>query len=245
MSTLARARLNALLSARKLDVTLTSVLPSRGADPLPTGIDPIDVRLGGGLPRGQLSEVVGPRSSGRTSLVQATVAAATGRGEIVAFVDVFDSFDPQSAAAAGVELSRLLWIRGHCPSGVRSALVGRVVERMVKALGIVLHAGGFGLVVVDVADVPARAIRQLPFTTWLRVSRMIEGSRMACVLVASDPIARSAGGMALTLCATPPGGHWAGPAEHVTVFHGFDVQVRIASVRLQPDAEEAVKVRVG
>ena len=244
MSALARARLESLLRARKLDVTLTSALPPEVTDPLPTGIDLLDARLGGGLPRGQLSEVVGPRSSGRTSLIQAVAAATTGRGEIAALVDAFDSFDPWSAAAAGVELSRLLWIRGHHPSDARSALMGRVVERVVKALGIVLHAGGCGLVVVDFADVPARAIRQLPFTTWLRVGRIIEGSRMACVLVASDPIARSAGGVTLALRAAPSGGRWSGLAEHVRVFRGFDVCVRIASARLRPETEEAVRLRI-
>ena len=67
--------------------------------------------LTGGLPRGCLTEIVGPDSSGRTSVLLATLAAATQRGEICALVDATDSFHPHSAAVAGVDLSRLLWVR--------------------------------------------------------------------------------------------------------------------------------------
>ncbi len=79
---------------------------------LPTGLALLDERLGGGLPRGQMSEVVGPRSSGRTTVMCAALAAATGRGDLVALVDPLDTFDPASAAACGVTLDRVLWLRG-------------------------------------------------------------------------------------------------------------------------------------
>ena len=52
-----------------------------------------------------------------------------------------------------------------------------------KALNLVLQAGGFGVVAIDLADVPPRALKRLPFTTWMRVQRAIEGSDTACVLV--------------------------------------------------------------
>src|SRR4051795_7813664 len=114
---LARADLESLLRARKLDRTLTTALPQ--VDPrdeqalAPSDVSALDARLGGGFPRGQLSELVGARSSGRTSLLLQTLAAATARGELVALVDALDMFDVESAAAAGVELDRVLWIRGH------------------------------------------------------------------------------------------------------------------------------------
>src|SRR3954447_10729106 len=117
MALLARTDLESLLRARKLDRTLTSALapldPRDDRAIAPTGITALDARLGGGFPRGQLSELVGPRSSGRTSLLLQTMAAATARGELVALVDALDMFDVESAAAAGVDLRRLLWIRGH------------------------------------------------------------------------------------------------------------------------------------
>src|SRR5258707_621865 len=77
----------------------------------PSGVTELDVVLGGGFPRGSLVELCGPASSGRTSLAFSLLAEATERQEACAFVDVSDSLDPISLAAAGVELPRLLWIR--------------------------------------------------------------------------------------------------------------------------------------
>src|SRR5438270_649106 len=77
----------------------------------PSGVTQLDAVLGGGFPRGSLVELCGPASSGRTSLAFSLLAQATERQEACAFVDVSDSLDPISLAAAGVELPRLLWIR--------------------------------------------------------------------------------------------------------------------------------------
>src|SRR5262252_1771371 len=76
-----------------------------------SGIAELDAVLCGGFPRGSLVELCGPASSGRTSLAFSLLAQATERQETCAFVDVSDSLDPISLAAAGVELPRLLWIR--------------------------------------------------------------------------------------------------------------------------------------
>src|SRR6266571_8986225 len=77
----------------------------------PSGVMELDAVLGGGFPRGSLVELCGPASSGRTSLAFSLLAQATERQEACACVDVSDSLDPISLAAAGVELPRLLWIR--------------------------------------------------------------------------------------------------------------------------------------
>src|SRR5215472_13750548 len=77
----------------------------------PSGIAELDALLGGGFPRGSLVELCGAASSGRTSLAFSLLAQATERQEACAFIDVSDSLDPMSLAAAGVELPRLLWIR--------------------------------------------------------------------------------------------------------------------------------------
>src|SRR5439155_10328155 len=73
----------------------------------------------------------------------------------------------------------------------------RAVDQAVKALSLVLQAGNFGLVVFDIADAPADAVRRLPFTTWLRLQRMVEGSQTTCVLVGSEPMARSSAGLTI------------------------------------------------
>jgi hypothetical protein len=129
------------------------------------------------------------------------LAAATSRGELTAVVDVLDMFDVESAAAAGVDLTRLLWIRSHVVvnPGMCRDMNQRAIEQALRAFALVLQAGNFGLVVLDAADAPADAIRRLPFTTWLRLQRMVEGSTTACLLIGAEPMARSAAGLTLRL----------------------------------------------
>ena len=202
-TSLARADLESLLRTRQLDRTLTTAYPPLDPDDeyavAPTGVSALDARLGGGFPRGQLSELVGPRSSGRTSLLLKMLSAATARGELVALVDALDMFDAASASATAIDLERLLWIRGHVVTspGLCRDMNQRAVEQAVQALMLVLQAGNFGMVVLDVADAPPDAVRRLPFTTWLRLQRVIEGSQTACVLVGGEPMARSAAGLTL------------------------------------------------
>jgi hypothetical protein len=212
----ARAELESLLRARKLDVTLTSAVPWAGAprDLAPTGVPVIDEALGGGLARGQLSEIVGTRSTGRTTVMCRMLAAAAERGEAVALVDTCDRFDPASAEAAGLDLSKLLWVRdtGDAP-------------RALKAMNLVLQAGGFGVVAFDVADVPSRALRQFPYTTWMRIARVIEGSQTTAVLVAADRLARSPAGVTIALDA--PRGRWSGDSDRARLLRAVDLRPRI------------------
>jgi hypothetical protein len=231
-----RATLVSALRARRLDRTLTTALPT--VDPLDelavgsTGLAPLDARLGGGLPRGHLSELVGPRSSGRMSVLLQLAAAATRRGELVALVDALDVLDPASADAAGVDLTRLLWIRGHVVTspGMCRDLNQRAMEQAVKALGLVLQAGNFGLVALDVGDAPIAAIRRLPFTTWLRLQRMVEGSQTMCVLVGSEPMSRSSAGLSIRLQA---GGTNRGAGRfRDRLFDGLDLAARVNRARV-------------
>jgi len=217
-----RATVEALLRERKLDRTLTSTIPERlGEDAVaPLAVDALDRGLAGGLPRGHVSEVVGPASSGRTGLVWAALAAATRRGETVALIDTFDRFDPPTAAAAGIVLPRLLWVRGQAVSktavaidpawlpGVRAVngpgtFVERVIDRAVKSLNLVVQSGVCTLVAIDLIDVPAQALRRLPASTWFRIERAIESSDTAVVILAAQPVARSSGGRSIVMGATP------------------------------------------
>jgi RecA/RadA recombinase len=201
MASLARADLESLLHTKNLDRTLTRTAPGARSDLeyASTGHARLDARLAGGIPRGQVSELVGPRSSGRTALTLQLAAAATSRGELVALVDALDMLDVESAAAAGVDLNRLLWIRGFVVSnpGLCRDLNQRAMVQALRALTLVLQAGNFGLVVFDAGEAPADAIRRLPFTTWLRLQRMVEAGPTACLLVGSDRLSRSPRGLSL------------------------------------------------
>ena len=154
---------------------------------LPTGLDPLDA-LTGGFPRGAISEILGPESSGRTTLVHSLIAASTAQSEICAYVDTDDSFDPVSAAASGVALSQLVWIR--CGHNAGHAL---------KAADSLLHAGGFGVIVLDLCQVPARVWNRIPISYWYRFRRAIENTPTILALAEKEPIARSCASLMLDL----------------------------------------------
>jgi hypothetical protein len=241
----------ALLRAKKLDVTLTSARPwsrdEREARLAPTGWPSVDAALGGGFPRGECSEIAGPASSGRTSVLCALMAAAGARGEVMALVDTLDCFDPVSAAAVGLDLSRLLWVRGTMiPTGraepergrvanasSRAApgdVLARVLDRAIKSFGLVLQSGGFGVVALDLGDVPMRAVRRLPFTTWLRAQRLIEGRDTVGIIIAREPIARSARGVTMRLMGEGSSAPtWSGAGDRSRLFTGFTLHPTVAS----------------
>jgi recombination protein RecA len=137
--------------------------------------------LGGGVPRGRLSELAGPLSSGRTSLALSLLAGATRRGEIVAVVDGADAFDPASAQAAGVHLDRLLWVR---PPRLREAL--RSSERL-------LEAHGFALVLLDPPDEPIAP------AAWLRLARAAAATGTALVTLSTRRVAGTCADLAIEL----------------------------------------------
>src|ERR1035441_8079817 len=137
----------------------------------PTGIAELDEATGG-LPRGCLTEIVGAASSGRTSLLLSIFAQPPAREEICALVDAEDAFDPASAAAAGVQLERLIWVRS------------RGAERALKAADLLIQGGGFGVVVLDLGDTPPAAARRISLTSWFRLRRAVEHTPTVLVAVA-------------------------------------------------------------
>jgi hypothetical protein len=229
MGTLARADLESLLRARKLDRALIPA-GTKGEPPIPTGLDRLDAALGGGLPRGELSEIIGPRSSGKTSVALAVLAAAVAGGEVAALVDAFDRFDPDSAAVVfSPGFERLLWVRGETGSVEAAIDPVAALERAVKAFNLVLQAGGFGVAALDVADVPPAALRQLPFTTWFRLARAVEGGRTVALMIAAEHLARSPGGVTIALDADPS---WLGTSPRARLFEGLRLQHRLPCLRV-------------
>jgi hypothetical protein len=210
-----------------------------------TGVAALDDALEGGWRRGEVSEILGCRSSGRTGVLISTLAAATSRGEIVALVDAFDRFDPGAAAAAGLDLDRVLWVRGASLIGglnwpgrthpfAKSRVIEEGVSRAVRALDLIVRAGGFGVAALDVAGVPARALGALPYTTWMRLAHANEGQPTVCLLVGDSSVGRSARGASVELEGT---GRWTGSSRQSRRFGGFEVRARIAQARRGADSE--------
>ena len=224
-----RAALESLLRARKLDVTLT-VADAAAVPPAPervasTGCATLDAALGGGLRRGHLSEITGAVSSGRSTLAARLLAAATTRGEAAALVDACDTFDPACADAHGIALPRVLWVRPSTALGAGD----RGTMLALKAFSLILQAGGFGLVVLDLADVPSAALRRFPFTTWMRIARIVEGSDTVALLVGAGRTARSAGGVTIALEPSPP--RWHGASPRARLFGGVEPAPRVVGAR--------------
>ena len=175
---------------------------------VPIGIAELDA-LTGGLPRGALSEITGPVSSGRTGIMISALAAATQRQEVCALIDAADSFDPASAQAAGVVLDRLLWIRcsehESLPLGdfarnarpQRKAL--RRLEQVLKVTDLLLQSGGFGMVVLDMGDIPAESTRRVPLTSWFRFRRAVEPTSTVLLLVEQEACAKTCASLVIRL----------------------------------------------
>ncbi len=179
--------------ARLAGVTAASRLGVRPAPEMASsGVAAIDA-LTGGLPRGCLTELCGPASSGRTTLLLAALAAATRRGECCAVVDASDALDPQSAAAAGVEMERLLWVRcgGSSPQ--------KCLEQLLRAADLLLESGGFGMIALDFGDMPPQTARHIPLTTWFRFRRAVEHTQTVLLAVERQSIAGSCSSLLVKL----------------------------------------------
>src|SRR5207248_882660 len=193
----------------------------RAPEMISSGIAALD-SLTGGLPRGCLTEICGPASSGRTSVMLAALAAATRRGEFCALLDGSDTLDPKSAASAGIDLDRFLWVRcgedstrghsgGEKTNVAPNALVrGRAsrrtsdafehrLEQLLRATDLLLESGGFGLIVLDLADLPPQSARRIPLTTWFRFRRAVEHKRTMLLAIEQQPIAGSCSSLLLHL----------------------------------------------
>jgi hypothetical protein len=147
---------------------------------IPTGVAAIDELTAGGIPRGTLTEICGLESTGRTALAFAVLGQATKRGECCAWIDTSGAFDPVSAVEAGVDLERVLWV--NCGGNAQHAL---------KSTDLLIQGGGFGLVVLDMADTPDAIARRIPLASWFRLRHAAERTGAALVAVERQINARS------------------------------------------------------
>ncbi|MGB6133438.1 MAG: recombinase RecA [Acidobacteriaceae bacterium] len=292
----------------------------------PTGIAALDERLGGGLPMGGISELTGPECSGRTSLALSFVAELTGSGRVCAWVDVSDALDPESAAAMGVDLERLLWIRcgeppqqlalpgfeanpsanekivpenfaAKRPLAVRENFAPRCAEpqptirrrsrevislepvdarrvphicpvladvgahetrpssalcalspdsaprplrprkpysRLDQALRVadlLLQAGGFSAIVIDMGSVAPEFALRVPLATWFRYRAAAERTQASVLLLTQQACTKSSAGVVLHCAAGPVF------SDGGAVFTGAEYRVEIARERFAPVTE--------
>jgi hypothetical protein len=217
-----KAALETLLREKKLQAEAP---PLRGEDRrhrrVPTGQAEIDTLLAGGFPRGCLSQIHGPVSSGRTGLVLALLARTTRTGALAALVDPLDRFDPASAGTAGVALARLLWLRG--PRGESEEPRPKALAEATSAVATLAGSGLFEVVILDLAGVGERERRRLPATTWVRLQRTVEETETALLLVADRHVAFGPGGMSLVFART--GLRWSAPPGPGRLLAGLGARV--------------------
>ena len=191
-----------------LGLTATEPVPR-----LSSGIARVDALLGGGVPRGRISELLGALTSGKTSLLLLLLAAATRRGEVVACVDLADALYPASVAAAGADLQRVLWVR---PPSITDGL---------RCTELLLQAGGFAVVAFDIGVSPPRRFRS---RVWPRLLYAAEQSHTALVVVAPRRVAGSSAVLSLGLRVRAPlwlPGAW-------PLFDGFETTLQVERNKL-------------
>jgi recombination protein RecA len=270
--------------SRILTITPASHLSIRPApEMVSSGIAAID-SLAGGFPRGCLTEIFGSASSGRTTILLAALAAATRRGEFCAIVDAGDTLDPQSAAAAAIELDRLLWVRcgetsplrsnppqrhrvtekqnfGRHPernrfsggakdlprmaTSPREELYGgesrrpseHSLEQLLRVTDLLLESGGFGLIALDLCDLPPQTARRIPLTTWFRFRRAVEHTPTILLVIERQSIAGSCSSLLIKLAAANQSHSHADARRknptHARLFTGLEITAEIVRSRME------------
>ena len=197
-----------------------------------TGIAGIDREIVG-IPKGTLTQVCAPVgiTSGRTTLLLSLLAQVTGKEQYCALVDANDCFDPESADAVGVCLSRLLWVR----CGGRGM---KAVEQAFKAADILIQNGGFGLIALDLGNVDEWLIRKIPLTTWFRFARVMEALPTALVVLLTHSAARSCAALTLNMDASS---QWSGTetVSHTQLISSVQFDLEIGRTRTKKPVQNA------
>jgi recombination protein RecA len=221
---------------------------------LSSGIAPLDAILDGGIARGRVSEIVGRPGMGRTSLAASFAAIATRRGEVAAWIDTAGGFDPRSIAAAGADLSRILWIGADAATRTphsaqppaaefASARSGAWAKASLKpglvAAEMVLDAGGFGLVVIDLAFDTGGYARTLTLSAALRLARAAERGGAAVIVLAERRTCGTFAALSLVLGRIRPFFSRTAPGAPA-LFDGMRVEAYVARNKLGGSGQTAV-----
>lgn len=191
---------------------------------LPTGIPTLDGMITG-FPRGAITELFGV--TGATTLVQSFLASATRQGEYCAIIDASDCFDPTTAEANGVDLSRLFWVR-----------CGGDAEHALKCADLLIHGGGWGVILLDLSSIQPAIVRRIPISYWYRFRRAIEPSPTVLVVVEREPFVRSCASLALEML--PAEVAWKGTHPSFRYIEG----IRIAVAARKPARPHALRIDI-
>lgn len=197
-----------------------SPMPQTVRETAAVGIPAIDSLLSGGFPLGAISEITGPATSGRTCLALAFIAESTNEGKVCAWVDVNDALDPESAAANGVRLRRLLWVRCRSEAEPANGKPWSRLDQALRAVDLLLQAGGFAAIVLDMGDTAGEHGRRIPLATWYRFRQAAEQSRCCLVVLGSAAYAQSSADVVLECAQRGARG------ETVLKDFAFDVQLK-------------------
>ena len=251
---------------------------TRTLETMATGIREVDELLDGGLPAGAITEIAGSESSGRTSLALAFLARQTGEDRSCAWIDADDAFDPESAAASGVVLRQLLWVRCRGaeeaaekrralgefsekpPSGAKAPVdstsdmdgprpvalrlkpfsdrsvfaaggaPGRKkpwprLEQAIRATDLLLQAGGFAAIVLDLCGTAPEHASRIPLATWFRFRQAAARGRCSLVVLGQAAYAQSSAAAVLE-CAPAAARGKSSTAGEGTVLDGFTFSLR-------------------
>src|SRR5881392_1173514 len=146
---------------------------------LMSGLSFLDERMGGGLPRGAITELISSRTSGGSaSLIRTLVHCAYRDHYFLALIDGRDSFDP--CGLDNTWLQHLLWVR--CSKALEA----------VKAADLLLRDGNFPLVIIDLVLNAPEELRKIPQTSWYRLQRLAEAAPTACLVLSRQSMVSSA-----------------------------------------------------
>ena len=287
---------------------------------VPTGVSEIDALLDGGLPVGAITEMIGPETSGRTAVALSFLRHLTHAGRVCAWVDVSDTFSPESAAAAGVDLARVLWVRCGVPKattrppagykfslpekyliaastkkglhgghprnevkGLSGAVSGLLrpettaprcaepqrrvraeretlvqppltslpradvrvspnkpwarIGQALRVTDLILQAGGFSAIVLDMASIAPEDASRVPLATWFRYRAAAERTQASFLLLTQHPCAKSSGELLLKFL---PGEAY---RDETTVFAGFEHYLEVERRRFTQLPANVVSLR--